>query len=144
MLLLLQLSLLVLMGFRFNSKHRSGIFFLFFKKHICFNLKDNCLQYCVGFYHTSTGISRRYTYVPSLLNLPPTSHPISALSVGIVNARIIDIGGAKLVNKLCSFYCGIVLIYFILHGCLSPSFCGVGSHLRNHPFSFSDRVAWVV
>ena len=30
----------------------------------------------VGFCHTSTWISHRYTYVPSLLNLPPTpSHP---------------------------------------------------------------------
>ena len=34
------------------------------------------LQYCVGFCHTSTRISLRYTYVTSLMNLPPTSHPI--------------------------------------------------------------------
>ena len=31
------------------------------------------LQYYVGFCHTSTLISHRYTYVPSFLNLPPTS-----------------------------------------------------------------------
>ena len=32
------------------------------------------LQYCVDFCHTSTWINHRYTYVPSLLNFPPTSH----------------------------------------------------------------------
>lgn len=35
------------------------------------------LLYCVGFCHTSTQISLHiYTYIPSLLNLPPTSNPI--------------------------------------------------------------------
>ena len=29
------------------------------------------LQYCVGFCHKSTCISHRYTYIQSLLNLPP-------------------------------------------------------------------------
>ena len=33
------------------------------------------LQYYVGFCHASTWISHRYTYVPSLLNPPPISHP---------------------------------------------------------------------
>ena len=37
------------------------------------------LKYCVGFCHTSTWISHRYTYVSSLLNLFPTSHPILPL-----------------------------------------------------------------
>ena len=37
------------------------------------------LQYCIGFCHTSTWISHRYTYVPSLLSLPPTSHSIPPL-----------------------------------------------------------------
>ena len=40
-----------------------------------FSWKIIALPYCVGFRHTSTWISHRYTYVPSLLNLPPTSHP---------------------------------------------------------------------
>ena len=34
------------------------------------------LQNFVVFYQTSTWISHRFTYVPSLLNLPPTSLPI--------------------------------------------------------------------
>ena len=38
------------------------------------NWRILALQYCTGFCHTSTWISHRYTYVPSLLNLPPTSH----------------------------------------------------------------------
>jgi len=39
------------------------------------------LQYCAGFCHTSTWISHRFTYVASLLNLPPISHPIPPLCV---------------------------------------------------------------
>ena len=34
-----------------------------------FNWKIIALQYCVGFCHTTTWITHRYTYVPSLLNL---------------------------------------------------------------------------
>ena len=52
--------------------------FSFFKK-IIFNWRIIALQHCVGFCHTSAGISHRYTYVPSLLNFPPTSHPILPL-----------------------------------------------------------------
>ena len=33
------------------------------------------LQYCVGFYQTSTWISHRFTHVPSHLTIPPTSFP---------------------------------------------------------------------
>ena len=33
------------------------------------------LQYCAGFCHTTTWISHKYTYVSSLLNLPPAPHP---------------------------------------------------------------------
>ena len=42
-----------------------------------FNWPITALQYCVGFCHTSTWINHRYTCVPSLLNLPPStpSHP---------------------------------------------------------------------
>ena len=46
----------------------------FFFKFIYFLLKDNCLQNFVVFSQTSTWISHRYIYIPSLLNLPP--HPI--------------------------------------------------------------------
>ena len=48
-----------------NSK-----FFKFFKT--C-NWKIIALQYCVGFCQTSTWISQRDTYVPSLLHLHPTT-----------------------------------------------------------------------
>ena len=33
------------------------------------------LHYYIGFCHSSTWVSHRHTYVPSLLNLPPISHP---------------------------------------------------------------------
>ena len=49
------------------------IFFILF----IFNWRIIALQCCVGLCHTSTWISHRYTHVPSLLNLPPTSHPSS-------------------------------------------------------------------
>ena len=48
---------------------------LVFKNLFNFNWRIIALQYCVRFCHTATWISWRYTYVPSLLNLPPTSHP---------------------------------------------------------------------
>ena len=48
----------------------------FFSPLFIFNWRINALQYCVGFCHTSRCISHRYTYVPSLWKLPPTSHPI--------------------------------------------------------------------
>ena len=52
---------------------------LFFLKHLYFKNffligRIIALQ-CVGFCHTATCISRRYTYVPSLLNPPPTHPP---------------------------------------------------------------------
>ena len=41
-----------------------------------FNLRIITLQYCDDFCHTSVWISHSFTYVPSLLNLPPSpSHP---------------------------------------------------------------------
>ena len=46
-----------------------------------FNWRILSLQCCVGFCHTVMWISHRYTYVPSLLNLPPTSQPFPPLWV---------------------------------------------------------------
>ena len=42
--------------------------------YVYFNWRMIALQYSVGFCHTSTWINHRYTYIPFLLNLPPTSH----------------------------------------------------------------------
>ena len=56
-------------GGRFFCYYRSNIFF--FKKSV-FYWRITALQYWFGFCRTSKWISRRYTYVPSLLNLPPT------------------------------------------------------------------------
>ena len=52
------------------------IFFLFL-------LEDIAFQYCVGFCHTSTWISHRYTYVLSLLNLLLIS--LASFSNNIIN-----------------------------------------------------------
>ena len=45
------------------------------------NWRIIALHYCVRFCRTPIWISHRYTYVPSLVNLPPTSHPIPPLWV---------------------------------------------------------------
>ena len=44
-----------------------------------FNWRIIAPQSCVGFCHISTWISCRYTYIPSLLSLPPTSYHIPPL-----------------------------------------------------------------
>ena len=47
------------------------------KKKIVSNWRMSALQYCVGFCHTGTWISHRYTCVPSHMNSrpPPPPHP---------------------------------------------------------------------
>ena len=52
----------------------SSLFFIF---KFIFNWRIIGLQCHVGFCHTSIRISQRYTYVPSLLNLPYT-YPLPA------------------------------------------------------------------
>ena len=44
-----------------------------------FNQRKIASQYCVGLPYTSTWVSHRYTRIPSLFNLPPTSHPFPPL-----------------------------------------------------------------
>ena len=51
-------------------------FFLTYFLKIMFNWRIIALQYCVGFYQTSAWISRRFTYIPSHLSIPPT--PLSS------------------------------------------------------------------
>ena len=63
-------------SFAYKPLRKAFVLFLFI-----FNWRIIVLQYYVGFCHTSTWISHRYTYVPSLLNLPPTFHPIPPLWV---------------------------------------------------------------
>ena len=59
------------------SNHLLTLLLFFF----FFNWRIVALQYCVGCCHISTWISRRYTYVPSLFNFPPTSHSIPSFYV---------------------------------------------------------------
>ena len=71
----------------YQTSVSSGQFFFSFlikkknKKQKTVNWRTGALQCCVDFCHTSAWISHGYRYVPSLLNLPPTSHPIPPLSV---------------------------------------------------------------
>ena len=54
-------------------------FSLFFK--LIFNGRIIDLQCCVGFCHTMMWISHKYTYVSSLLNLPPRTYPIPSFCI---------------------------------------------------------------
>ena len=61
-------------------------------------MKDNALQYCFSFCHTSTWVNHRYTYVPSLLNFPPTFPYLS--HIGCISFPI----------KTQPFHCSLHLI----------------------------------
>ena len=52
-----------------------------------FNWRITVLQYRVGLCHASTWISHRYTYIPFVLNLPPTSHPIQLSATAAAAAK---------------------------------------------------------
>ena len=69
----------------FLSKHSpwDSIFF----KSLFFDWRIIALQYCVGFCHTATWISHKYTYVPSLLN--PFSSP-SPFTLCVVSERWVE------------------------------------------------------
>ena len=56
-----------------------GLRFSIFLISLFFNWKIIALQSFVGFCHTTTWISHRYTYVPFFLKLPPISRPIPPL-----------------------------------------------------------------
>ena len=58
-------------GYTFTSKYNFNCIFQVFKNLSIFNWRIIALQYCVCLSHTSTWISHKYTYVPSLLNLSP-------------------------------------------------------------------------
>ena len=69
--------------FRISCIAPEAILPLFLKKILfyLFNWRIIALQCCVGFCLTTTQISHKCTYTPSLLNLHPTSHPIPLLQV---------------------------------------------------------------
>ena len=62
-ILVLILSLVICLNEAFIKRKHCFCFFSF-KNLFIFNWRIIVLQYCVGFCHTSTCISHRYTYVP--------------------------------------------------------------------------------
>ena len=69
------------------------------------------LQYCVGFFHTSTCISHRYTHVPSFLTLPPTSHPIP--SNWVVTEH--QIWAPWVIQKISTGYLILYMVMYMFH-----------------------------
>ena len=68
-----------------HSLFCSLISFPSFFKIFVFNWLMIALQYWFDFCHIWTWINHRCTYVPSLLNLPPTSHPFPPFLVSTVS-----------------------------------------------------------
>ena len=70
------------------------------------------LQYCAGFCHTSTCISHKYTYAPSLLNLLSTSHPIPTLQVVTEPKFEFPEAYSKFPLAIYFTYCNVVSMLF--------------------------------
>ena len=74
-----------------------------------FSMSFNCwiiaLQCCVGFCHTLTWVSHKYTHVPSFLDFTPTSYPSPPLQV-VIEAWV------KLTVLYSNFSLVICLTYF--------------------------------
>jgi len=77
------------------------------------------LHYCIGFCHTSTCISHRYTYVPSLLKLPlpPNPSPPSRLSQSPSLSSLSHAPNSHWVSVLH----GSVNVYMVLSPWVPPS-----------------------
>ena len=67
--------------FVFNNKNMTSFLFYIFFLSLFFYWMIIALQNFVVFCQTSTGISHTYTYIPSILNLPPISLPTQHLYV---------------------------------------------------------------
>ena len=65
------------------NTYNQGIFssHLIFKIFYLFQLEENYFTILWCFYHTSVWIGHRYTFVPPILNSPPTSFPTPSLQV---------------------------------------------------------------
>ena len=104
----------------------SSIIFFFFNLFI-FNWRVIALQYCVGFCQTSTWISHRSTYVPSLLSLSRTSSPHPTL-LGCYRAPLwvpwviqqIPIGSLFYIRKCMFQYCSLLTSHPFLPPHLVP------------------------
>ena len=101
------------LGFSWHSFKwvQKGILWFVFK---IFNWRIIALEYCTGFYHTSTWISHRYTYVPSLLSFPPTSLKVVLTCISLMTSDVEHI-----------FICLMVIFVSPLDKCLFKSFAYV-------------------
>ena len=111
---------------------------------IIFNWRITAWQYCIGFCHTSTWISHRYKYVPSLLKLPLISHPILPLPVVTEHwiwaaCTIEQIPTGYLISLMIRymFQCDSLHLSHPLLPPLCPQVCSLCLHL--HCFSV-DRI----
>ena len=118
-----------------DSGNSCWVFFLFF----FLNWRIIALQYCVGLYHTSTWISHRYTYVPSLLNplpSPTPSHP-SRLSQSTGLSTLCHVANSHLLSILymakCTHFHSFLSSSHPLFSPLCPWVCSLGLHLHCCP-----------
>ena len=89
--------------------------------YLIFNWKIIVLQCCISFCHRSTWISHRYTYVFSLLNLPPTSHHIPSFQVVTEHQVELPASYRKFPLAVHFTYCN-VQVSILLSQFMPPSF----------------------
>ena len=83
-------------------------------KYLVFNWRIIALQYCFGFCQTSTWISHRYTYVPSLLNLPPYPTPLGCYRAPVWVPWVIQ----QIPLAICfTCICNVYVLCYSLHTC---------------------------
>ena len=107
---------------KISSQIYNYIFFIF--KNLFFNWRIIALQYCVGFYQTSTWISHRFTYIPS--HIPPTSFPIPPF---FFNINLFQLEA----NYFTTLYWFCHTLTWLLHGCTRVPHPEFPSHLPPHP-----------
>ena len=92
------------------------------------------MLYCVGFCHTSAWIGHRYTCVPSLLNLFPTSYPNPPLSV-VTEHQV----------ELPVLYTNFPLFYIWQGTCFNAllSICPILSSLIANTLDFKIPKPWI-
>ena len=68
------------------------------------------LQCCVGIYHTTMQISRNYTYITSLLSLPPLPDPRSSQSTRLGSLCYIATSHQLSFLHMAAYICKMVLM----------------------------------
>ena len=139
--------LLTILVWGFFSLSNKNFFFFFFKPfygspvklvdkqnlflNLFFYWRIIALQNFISFCQTSTWISHRYTYIPSLMNLPPSPSPSP---LGWYRAPV-WVSWAILDCLAWAFRQMLLPLWCVLHGCTASLALLWGSSPNRHPQS---------